>query len=65
MVDQRLNVNLNELQKNLIELKNKIDVQCNYACNIGLVGVQKYADGEDIKVIVRANYPFKTAPFGI
>lgn len=39
IVDQRLYANLNELENNLIGLKNKIDgVQWNFVFNIWLVG---------------------------
>lgn len=66
MEENRLNININDLENNLKDLKNKIDgIPCPFVFNIDEVGVQEYADNEEKKVIVPASYPFKTAPYGI
>lgn len=57
MEDQRLNINLNELENtgwSIMQL----------CFNIREVGVQEYADGEEINVILCTNYLFKKAAFG-
>lgn len=48
MEENRLNININDLENNLKDLKNKIDgIPCPFVFNIDEVGVQEYADNEE------------------
>ncbi len=54
MEENRLNININDLENNLKDLKNKIDgIPCPFVFNIDEVGVQEYADNEEKKLSFR------------
>lgn len=66
MQQERLTVDLPEIENNLIDLSNKINgIPIQFIFNLDETGIVEYEDAQKKFVIVPFNYPKKTAPYPV